>query len=80
MMDGDNRGAGVEYRRRCVILGVTYLCILSFAMQSILPVLSLILAELKLSHAQGELLMGFFAFPGIIVSKLCLGRRGNKPV
>lgn len=69
-MDGDTTGAEVEYRQRWVILGVMYLCILSFAfaMQSIPPVLSLILAELNLSHAQGGLLMGFFAFPGIIVS------------
>lgn len=60
----------VEARRRWVVLGIAYLCILAFAitLQSVPPVLSLVMADLKLTHAQGGLLMSLFALPGIIVS------------
>jgi predicted MFS family arabinose efflux permease len=56
--------------RRWVMLFVIYLSMLAFAivLQSVPPVLSLILEELGLSHAQGGLLMGFFALPGIFVA------------
>jgi predicted MFS family arabinose efflux permease len=59
-------GAG----RRWVILFVVFLSTLAFAMvlQSVPPVLSLILDEFHLSHAQGGLLMSFFALPGIFVA------------
>lgn len=56
--------------RRWVMLFVIYLSTLAFAivLQSVPPVLSLILEELRLSHAQGGLLMSFFALPGIFVA------------
>ncbi len=41
---------------------------LAVALQSVPPVLSLIMAELELSHAQGGLLMSLFALPGIVLS------------
>jgi predicted MFS family arabinose efflux permease len=55
---------------RWVILGVIYLCMLAFALvlQSLPPILTLVMTELELSHAQGGLLMSWFALPGIIVS------------
>ena len=59
-----------EGGRRWIILGLVYICTLAFAitMQSIPPILSLLMAEFQLSHAQGGLLMSFFALPGIIIS------------
>ncbi len=56
--------------RRWIILGVIYICTLAFAitLQSIPPILSLLMAEFQLSHAQGGLLMSFFALPGIVIS------------
>jgi MFS family permease len=56
--------------KRWVILGVVYLCMLSLAitLQSVPPVLSLLLIELELSHVQGGLLMSLFALPGIVIS------------
>ena len=61
---------GIGARRRWIILGVAYLCIMSYAttLQSVPPVLSLIIADLKLSHTQAGLLMSFFALPGIVLS------------
>lgn len=60
----------IEARRRWVILGVAYLFILAFTitLQSVPPVLSLIMAEFNLSHAQGGLLMSLFALPGVFIS------------
>ncbi|MDP2916415.1 MAG: MFS transporter [Dehalococcoidia bacterium] len=57
-------------RNRWVILFVLYLCIIVFALtfQAVPPILTLIRTELNLSHAQGGLLMSFFALPGVIVS------------
>jgi len=65
-----NEAVDTEPRQRWVILGVIYLSMLAFAIvfQSVPPVLSLIMADLSLSHAQGGLLMSFFALPGIIVA------------
>jgi len=62
--------ATIEAKRRWVILGVAYLCSLAFAitMQSVPPLLSLVMAEFKLSYAQGGLLMSLFAVPGILIS------------
>lgn len=59
-----------QTKQRWLILGVVYLCMLAFAMtlQSVPPVLSLVVADLGLSHAQAGLLMSFFALPGIIIS------------
>ncbi|MDP2953853.1 MAG: MFS transporter, partial [Chloroflexota bacterium] len=56
--------------RRWVALGILYLCVFAFAvaLQSVPPVLGLVMVEFGLSHAQGGLLMGLFALPGIVVS------------
>ena len=69
-MKTDRGHSGSDSGRRWVILGVMYLCTLAFAfaMQSLPPVLTLIMGELELSHAQAGSLMSFFALPGIIVS------------
>jgi predicted MFS family arabinose efflux permease len=69
-MKTDNGPDGREFRKRWIILGVIYLCVLAFAVafQALPPVLSIVMAELKLSHAQGGLLMSFFALPGILIS------------
>jgi predicted MFS family arabinose efflux permease len=60
----------VEAKRRWVILGVAYLCSLSFGilMNSVPPILSLVMDEFQLSYAQGGLLMSLFALPGIAIS------------
>ncbi|MBI2860965.1 MAG: MFS transporter [Chloroflexi bacterium] len=60
----------VEAHRRWTILGVAYLCNLTFAitLQSVPPVLGLVMAELGLSHTQGGLLMSLYALPGVIIS------------
>jgi predicted MFS family arabinose efflux permease len=65
-----NTTAAVETKRRWVILGVATLCGLAFAitMQSVPPILSLIMAEFKLSYTQGGLLMSLFALPGVVIS------------
>ncbi len=59
-----------QARRRWLILGVVYVCMLAFAMtlQSVPPILSLVMADLGLSHTQAGLLMSFFALPGIVIS------------
>ncbi len=55
---------------RWAMLTILYLCILAYALvfQSIPPVLSLIIDDLNISHAQAGLLMSIFALPGIIIS------------
>ncbi|MDP2932407.1 MAG: MFS transporter [Chloroflexota bacterium] len=60
----------INRKRRWVMLGVAYLCVLVYAiaLQSVPPVLSLVMDELRLSHAQGGLLMSLFALPGIFIS------------
>jgi MFS family permease len=69
-MHVDNSTIAIEAKRRWVILVVAYLCGLAFAvtMQSVPPILSLIMAEFKLTYAQGGLLMSLFALPGIAIS------------
>lgn len=69
-MNISDSATDVPARRRWVILGLAYLFILSFTitLQAVPPVLSLIMAELKLSHAQGGLLMSLFALPGVFIS------------
>jgi MFS family permease len=69
-MHADSNTAAIKAKRRWGILGVAYLCILTFAiaMQSVPPVLSLVIADFKLSYAQGGLLMSLFALPGIALS------------
>jgi predicted MFS family arabinose efflux permease len=69
-MHVDNSATAIEAKRRWVILGVATLCCIAFAvtMQSVPPILSLIMAEFKLSYAQGGLLMSLFALPGIVIS------------
>jgi len=55
---------------RWVILTIVYLSILAFTfiLQSIPPILSLIISELHLTYAQAGLLMSLFALPGLFVS------------
>jgi len=69
-MDTDASATDIEARRRWAILGVAYLCMLTFVitLQAVPPVLSLVMAELELSHAQGGLIMSLYAVPGLIVS------------
>jgi LPXTG-motif cell wall-anchored protein len=69
-MCADNTTATVEAKRRWVILGVATLSCLAFAitMQSVPPILSLVMAEFQLTYAQGGLLMSLFALPGIAIS------------
>jgi predicted MFS family arabinose efflux permease len=57
-----------EYRR--VMLFLSYLCMLGFAftLQSIPPVLPLIIKGLKLSHTQAGVLMGIYSLPAIFLS------------
>ena len=66
----DNDLDAGAFRKRWVVLGVIYVCTLAFAFafQSLPPVLPSVMAELNLSYAQGGLLMGFFALPGIVLS------------
>jgi predicted MFS family arabinose efflux permease len=69
-MQADNTTATTEAKRRWAILGVATLSCLAFAttMQSVPPILSLVMAEFKLTYAQGGLLMSLFALPGIAIS------------
>lgn len=57
---------------RWIILILAYLCMLGFAftLQSIPPVLPLIIRGLELTHGQAGLLMGLFALPAIVLSIL----------
>lgn len=52
------------------MLAIMYLCAIAYALvfQSIPAVLSLIIDDLSISHAQAGLLMSMFALPGIIMS------------
>jgi predicted MFS family arabinose efflux permease len=74
-----------DNRQRWIILGVIYICVLAYTvtLQSVPPVLSLIMPDMHLSHAQGGLLMSFFALPGLIVSipaGLLADRYGQKTI
>ena len=55
---------------RWVALFEIYLCMLAaaFGMQSIPPIMSLLIHDFGLSHHQGGMLMSLFAFPAIFVS------------
>jgi len=59
-------------RYRWVILLMVYICMLVFAftLQSIPPILTLIIEELKLTHAEAGLLMSLFTFPSIFLAIL----------
>ena len=67
MERGENPG-----RYRWVILVIVYLSILAFTflLQSIPPILPLIISELQLTYAQAGLLMSLFALPGLFISLL----------
>lgn len=60
----------VGERYRWKILAIVYLSMLAFAFvfQSIPPVLSLIIRELKITHTQAGMLMSLFALPGIFIT------------
>ncbi len=55
---------------RWVVLGIVYPSLLAFAavFQSLPPLLSLLLADLHLSHTEAGLLMSLFALPGVFLS------------
>jgi MFS family permease len=57
---------------RWIILVLSYFCMLVFAftLQSLPPILPLIIKELGLSHAQAGLLMSLFALPAIFLAIL----------
>lgn len=59
-------------RYRWVILILAYLCMLgfAFALQSLPPILTLVIGELRLTHAEAGLLMSFFALPTIFLAIL----------
>jgi MFS family permease len=59
-------------RYRWVILSLSYLCMLVFAftLQSLPPILTLVIKELKLTHTQAGLLMSLFALPAIFLAIL----------
>jgi MFS family permease len=59
-------------RYRWVILSLSYLCMLVFAftLQSLPPILRLVIKELKLTHAQAGLLMSLFSLPAIFLAVL----------
>lgn len=58
-----------QLKQRWFILVILYLSFLAFGMtmQSVPPVLSLIVEELHLTYAQAGLLMSFFALPAVII-------------
>jgi MFS family permease len=60
------------YRYRWIILLACYICILVFAftLQSLPPVLPLIIEEMNLTHAEAGLLMSLFTFPSIFLAIL----------
>lgn len=59
-------------RYRWVILILSYLCMLAFAfsLQSVPPILTLIIKELDLTHTEAGLLMGLFALPTVFLAVL----------
>ncbi len=59
-------------RYRGVILVLSYLCMLGFAftLQSLPPILTLIIEELRLTHGEAGLLMSLFALPAIFLAIL----------
>ena len=59
-------------RYRWVILILSYLCMLVFAftLQSLPPILTLIIEELRLTHGEAGLLMSLFALPAIFLAIL----------
>jgi len=72
-------------RYRWVILGVVYLAVLSFAitLQSVPPILPLMIAELNLSHAQAGLLMSLFSLPAVLIAipaGILADRHGQKVI
>jgi len=60
----------VPFTYRWAILILSYLCMLGFAftLQSLPPVLTLIIADLGLTHTQAGLLMSLFALPPVFTS------------
>ena len=59
-------------RYRWVILILSYLCMLVFAftLQALPPILTLIIEELKLTHAEAGLLMSLFSLPAVFLAIL----------
>ncbi|MFC1964944.1 CynX/NimT family MFS transporter [Chloroflexota bacterium] len=69
-MGTGNTASDIKASRRWAIFGVLYLCNLAYAitLQSVPPVLSLVMADLGLSYTQGGLLMSLLSLPGIVIS------------
>ena len=65
-----SRSVGPDNGYRWIALGIVYLSLLAYAVvfQSVPPILSLMSADLHLSHAGGGLLMSLFALPGVFLS------------
>jgi MFS family permease len=72
-------------RSRWTILAEMCLCMVcaAFALQSVSPVLSLIMKEFRLTHHEAGLLVSLFSFPAVLISLpvgMLADRYGIKPV
>lgn len=63
-----NPGPAPQSKRSAFIVAYTCLLAFAFVFQSLPPVLGQILADLRLDHAKGGLLMGLFAIPGVFLT------------
>ena len=69
-MDAEDGTSASQSRRRWVMLGIAFMFMLTYGstLQAVPPVLSLIMNDFYLSHAQGGLLISLYAGPGLIIS------------
>lgn len=69
-MDAEYGTNASQSRRRWVMLVVAFMFMLTYGstLQAVAPVLSLIMHDFYLSHAQGGLLTSLYAVPGLIIS------------
>ncbi len=63
-------GTGIRYRWVILILACLCMLVFAFTLQSLPPLFTLIIAELKLTHAEAGLLMSLFALPAIFLAIL----------
>jgi predicted MFS family arabinose efflux permease len=65
-----NDRSSAPHGYRWAILILSYLCMMGFAftLQSLPPILTLIIEDLKLTHTQAGLLMSLFALPPVFTS------------
>ncbi|MHB1414800.1 MAG: MFS transporter [Chloroflexota bacterium] len=73
------RGYAENPGYRWFVLAVVYFCVFAMGLvfQGIPPILSLIMADLSLTHAEAGLLMSAFALPGIVLSAVA-GMLGDR--